>query len=93
MRTLLSVDDIVRGLHDYLSAAGRSDPSEWGGALGSEWDRTYFIHTSDHGYNLGQFRVDSHKTMVYDHCSRVPFSIRGPRITPGVVLPLVTSNG
>ena len=36
LRSLLSVDDIVRALHAYLSAVG-------------EWETTYFIHTSDHG--------------------------------------------
>ena len=46
----------VRAMHGYLLSVG-------------EWDRTYFLWTSDHGYNLGQFRVDSHKTMVYDHCA------------------------
>ena len=45
----------------------------------------------DHGYNLGQFRVDSDKTMVYDHGTRVPALIKGPGIAPGSVLPIVTS--
>ena len=85
LRSLLSVDDIVRALHAYLSGAGV------GGVAGDEWGRTYFVHTSDHGYNLGQFRVDSHKTMVYDHCTRVPFSIRGPGIGAGTELPLISS--
>jgi N-acetylglucosamine-6-sulfatase len=35
------------------------------------------------GYNLGQFRVDSHKTMIYDHTTRVPMLIKGPGISPG----------
>ena len=46
----------------------------------SEWDRTIFIYASDHGYNLGQFRVDSDKTQVYDHVTRVPLLIKGPGI-------------
>lgn len=69
LRSLLSVDDIVKGLREYLVGA-------------KEWDRTYWIFTSDHGYNLGQFRVDSDKTMVYDHVTRVPFLIKGPGIAP-----------
>ena len=85
LRSLLSGDGIVRALHAYLSGAGV------GGVAGDEWGRTYFVHTSDHGYNLGQFRVDSHKTMVYDHCTRVPFSIRGPGIGAGTELPLISS--
>eukprot|EP00937_MAST-01D_sp_MAST-1D-sp2_P005871 g5871.t1 len=78
LRSLLSVDDMVTGIREYLVSAG-------------EWDRTYFVMTSDHGYNLGQFRVDSDKTMVYDHGTRVPALIKGPGITPGTVLPLVAS--
>ena len=44
LKSLLSVDDMVRGIHGYLTSVG-------------EWDNTFFFFTSDHGYNLGQFRV------------------------------------
>jgi arylsulfatase A-like enzyme len=40
MRSLLSVDDIIRGLREYLVSV-------------SEWDNTVLIFTSDHGYTLG----------------------------------------
>jgi hypothetical protein len=43
------------------------------------------------GYNLGQFRVDSDKTMVYDHVTRVPFFIRGPGIVANQNLQHVAS--
>ena len=43
------------------------------------------------GYNLGQFRVDSDKTMVYDHVTRVPFLIKGPDLKSGTVLSHVAS--
>ena len=59
LKSLVAVDDIVRQVVEYLKTSG-------------EWNNTYFFYTSDHGYNLGQFRVDSHKTMVYDHNLRVP---------------------
>ena len=68
LRSLLSVDDIVRGLRSYLVAQG-------------EWANTWMIFTSDHGYSLGGFRVDSHKMQVYDHNSRVPFVAWGPNLT------------
>ena len=67
MRSLLSVDDIVREIDAVLTAH-------------AAWSNTYFLYLSDHGYNLGQFRVDSHKTMVYDHSTRIPAIIRGPGI-------------
>ena len=41
LRTLLSVDDLIRGVHHYLVEVG-------------EWERTFFLFTSDHGYNLGR---------------------------------------
>jgi N-acetylglucosamine-6-sulfatase len=62
LKTLLSVDDIVEALYTALTAAG-------------EWDNTFFLHSSDHGYSLGQFRVDSHKTQVWDHNTRVPMTV------------------
>eukprot|EP00041_Stephanoeca_diplocostata_P025266 m.657476 g.657476 ORF g.657476 m.657476 type:complete len:563 (-) comp22713_c0_seq8:2129-3817(-) len=72
LKSLLSVDDIVAALYDTLTAAG-------------EWDNTYMFYTSDHGYSLGEFRIDSHKTQVWDHNTRVPMMIKGPGITPGLV--------
>jgi len=71
LRSLLSVDDIVKEFHAYLTSV-------------DEWDRTYFFYTSDHGYQLGQFRVDSHKTQVYDHVTMPPAMVRGPGIPAGV---------
>lgn len=78
LQSLVAVDDVVRQVVEYLKSAG-------------EWDNTYFFYTSDHGYNLGQFRVDSHKTMVYDHNLRVPMIVGGPGIAKGSVFPFVTS--
>lgn len=70
LRTLLSVDDAIKGVRDYLVEVG-------------EWENTYLIFTSDHGYSLGQFRIESHKEQVYDHNTRIPMLIAGPGITPG----------
>ena len=47
MRSLLSVDDIVREIDAVLTAH-------------AAWSNTFFLYLSDHGYNMGQFRVDSH---------------------------------
>ena len=55
MRSLLSVDDMVLALFETLSRHG-------------EWDRTFVVFSSDHGYSLGQFRLPSHKMQV---CARV----------------------
>ena len=68
-RTLLSVDDIMVSLVDMIGKYG-------------ELDNTYFVWTSDHGYQLGQFRLPSCKLQPYEHDIRVPFYIRGPGIPP-----------
>ena len=66
-RTLLSVDDIMVSLVDTIEKLG-------------ELDNTYFVWTSDHGFQLGQFRLPSCKLQPYEHDIRVPFYIRGPGI-------------
>ena len=69
-RTLLSVDDIMKTVVPILEQHG-------------ELANTYFIHTSDHGFQLGQFRLPSCKLQPYEHDIRVPFSVRGPGIPGG----------
>ena len=69
-RSLLSVDDITRALVDLLSKNG---------AL----ENTYFVLTSDHGFNLGQLRLPSCKLQPYEHDIRVPFYVVGPGIPMG----------
>ena len=69
-RTLLSVDDIMRAVVPLLEQHG-------------ELNNTYFLQTSDHGFQLGQFRLPSCKLQPYEHDIRVPFSVRGPGIPGG----------
>ena len=47
------------------------------------WDRTYWVLTSDHGYNLGHHRIPSNKFLLFDHSLRIPMVVRGPGIAPG----------
>lgn len=68
-RTILSVDDIIKSLVDMLIKY-------------NQLDNTYIIWTSDHGYQLGQFRLPCEKEQPYDNHIRVPFFIRGPNIPP-----------
>jgi len=69
-RNLLSVDDIVRDVAAELRASGRLDD-------------TYFIYTSDHGYNLGTFRLSVEKFHFLENDIRVPFLVRGPGVAAG----------
>ena len=69
-RSLLSVDDIMIALVDLLTKKNALDD-------------TYFVLTSDHGFNLGQLRLPSCKLQPYEHDIRVPFHIAGPGIPSG----------
>ena len=66
-RTLLSVDDITKTLVELLQKY-------------NQLDNTYFVWTSDHGFQLGQLRLPSCKLQPYEHDIRVPFYIAGPGI-------------
>jgi N-acetylglucosamine-6-sulfatase len=73
LRATMSIDDIVEGVFALLSQRGLLDS-------------TYVLFTSDHGYNLGQFRLPSGKFHVYEHDIRVPFHVAGPGVPPGAAL-------
>lgn len=66
-RTLLSVDDLMMDVVDVLSEYG-------------QLDNTYFLYTSDHGFQLGQFNLPSCKLQPYEHDIRVPMFVKGPDI-------------
>jgi len=68
LQSVLSVDDIVRDVMDVLRES-------------RVLDNTFVIYTSDHGYNLGQFRLPSGKFQVYENTIRIPFYVRGPGVS------------
>ena len=70
-RSLMSVDDIFEAIYKEFEALG-------------ELDNTYFMYSSDHGYNLGQFRLPSGKFHAFENDLKVPFAISGPGIEPGL---------
>jgi N-acetylglucosamine-6-sulfatase len=47
------------------------------------WNNTYFVVSSDHGYNLGHHRLPSNKFLLYEHATRIPGVVRGPGVQPG----------
>lgn len=66
-RTLLSVDDLLMEVVKVITDY-------------SALDNTYFVWSSDHGYQLGQFCLPREKHQPYENDIRVPFFIRGPGI-------------
>ncbi|XP_063595975.1 N-acetylglucosamine-6-sulfatase-like isoform X1 [Penaeus indicus] len=79
LRTLLTVDDMVKDVVEYLEAV-------------DELKNTYLIFTSDNGYHLGQFSLPLDKREPYETDIRVPFTIRGPNIPSGMVSAFPTTN-
>lgn len=69
MGSLYAVDDMVAAVVAELRAGG-------------ELDNTYFVFTSDNGYNLGAHRL-SQKMVPYEESIRVPLVIAGPGIQQG----------
>jgi arylsulfatase A-like enzyme len=60
-------------------------------ALESNMDKasaraTYFVFSSDHGYNLGGHRLTSEKMALYEHTLRIPMVVAGPGIPAGARL-------
>ena len=76
---LLSIDDLVAGLHQAVEDAGIMDS-------------TFFLYSSDHGYHLGQFRIPIEKMLPYETDIRIPLFIKGPGIAAGTKLDLPVMN-
>lgn len=78
LRSLLSVDELVRDVVTQLRRSG-------------ELDNTYVIFTSDNGFMLGEHRQKG-KNRVYEPSIRVPLLMRGPRLPAGAKRPQLTAN-
>ncbi|XP_076057926.1 N-acetylglucosamine-6-sulfatase-like isoform X2 [Oratosquilla oratoria] len=79
LRTLLTVDDMVRDVVDLLNVK-------------KLLNNTYVIFTSDNGFHLGQFSLPIDKREPYESDIRVPFMMRGPGIPKGKILNYPISN-
>jgi N-acetylglucosamine-6-sulfatase len=69
MGSLYAVDDMVAAVAAELKAKG-------------ELDNTYFVFTSDNGYNLGAHRLGQ-KMVPYEESLRVPLIVAGPGVEQG----------
>ena len=67
-RALLSVDDILAEIFEVIAPV---------------LNNTYVVYSSDHGYNLGTFRLAVEKFHLLENDISVPFHVRGPGIAPG----------
>ena len=76
LRSLLSVDDILRDAHQLVKSHG-------------QLDSTYFIVTSDHGLHMGQYRLGACKRQPYDLDLRIPALVVGPSVARGSSLDAV----
>eukprot|EP01084_Bolivina_argentea_P021901 40703_1 len=79
LRSLLSIDDMVKGIIDVIDDE-------------NAWDNTYLIYTSDHGYHIGQYRLPCEKYQPYEETVRVPFYIRGKDIPSGQITEALISH-
>jgi len=70
LQTLLTVDDILRGVTALLTDRGVIDS-------------TFIIFTSDHGFHMGQHRLNEGKRMPYDTDLRIPLMVAGPGVPAG----------
>ena len=77
LRTLLTVDDSFRLIHELLVKQNKAD-------------NTYFIYSSDHGFHMGNFRLGAKKRTMYRTDIRVPFAMSGPGIPSGSEISYLT---
>lgn len=79
LQTLLAVDEMVKAVIDTLQAKNLMS-------------NTYIVFASDNGYHQGQHRLDSGKMTGYEEDLLVPLIVRGPGITAGSKINLITAN-
>ena len=48
---------------------------------GTAWDNTVWLYTSDHGVNMGQFRIPCVKRQVYESNTRIPSFVKAPGVS------------
>lgn len=72
-RTLMSVDDLIADVFQTVADLGLADS-------------TYFLFSSDHGFQLGQFNIPMDKRHVYEWDTRIHLLARGPGIAPGTAV-------
>jgi len=78
-QSLLSVDEMVKGIVDTLQATG-------------QLANTYVFFSSDNGFHQGEHRLMSGKQTAFEEDLRIPLSVRGPGVPVGATVDAFTSN-
>lgn len=78
-RTLMSVDDVIDSVISLVDELGIAD-------------NTYFMYSSDHGFQLGELNILIDKRQMYDYDIRIHLLLRGPGIKPGSTFPFLGTN-
>jgi len=78
-RCLMSVDDLIADVVGAVEVAG----------LGGS---TYYLYSSDHGYQLGELNLPQDKRNVYEFDTKIHLLMRGPGVRPGSTWKQVASN-
>lgn len=69
-RTLMAVDDLIAGVFAAVEDLGLMN-------------NTYFLYSSDHGFQLGQLNIMMDKRQMYEWDTKIHLLARGPGIKPG----------
>merc|ERR1712228_53651 len=80
LRSLLSVDDLVNEIINLLQQ------------YPTQFENTFILYTSDHGYHLGQYDVPCSKQQPYEETIRIPMYLRGPNVPKNKVSMDVVGN-
>ena len=80
LRSLLSVDDLVSDIINLLQQ------------YPTQFENTYILYTSDHGYHLGQYDVPCSKQQPYEETIRIPMYFRGPNVPKNKITMDVVGN-
>eukprot|EP00755_Sulcionema_specki_P035201 Sspe_Gene.2428::Locus_806_Transcript_1_1_Confidence_1.000_Length_1824::g.2428::m.2428/K01137/GNS; N-acetylglucosamine-6-sulfatase len=78
-RTLMSVDDVISEVISVTEELGVAD-------------NTYFLYSSDHGFQLGELNLAMDKRNVYEFDIKIHLVARGPGIKKGSHLTQPASN-
>jgi N-acetylglucosamine-6-sulfatase len=78
-RTLMSVDDVIDRVVATVEGLGLLN-------------NTYFLYSSDHGFQLGELNLPQDKRNVYEFDVKIHMLARGPGIAPGSTFAQVASN-